>query len=62
MRFDFDREKSRETTRKHGVSLKEAFDQKRTADEIAEMASRGEDVSGYFTNKFAVVRPVQFNE
>src|SRR5229473_4716399 len=31
---------------------------KRTADEIAEMASRGEDVSAYFTNKFTVVRPV----
>jgi hypothetical protein len=31
----------------------------RTADEIAEMASRGEDVSVYFTNKFQVVRPVQ---
>ena len=30
----------------------------RTADEIAEMASRGEDISGYFTNKFTVVRPV----
>ncbi len=30
-----------------------------TADEIAEMASRGEDVSAYFTNKFAVVRPVR---
>jgi hypothetical protein len=29
-----------------------------TADEIAEMASRGEDVSVYFTNKFSVVRPV----
>jgi hypothetical protein len=29
-----------------------------TADQIAEMASRGEDVSSYFTNKFAVVRPV----
>ena len=29
-----------------------------TADEIAEMASRGEDVSAYFTNKFTVVRPV----
>ena len=29
-----------------------------TADQIAEMASRGEDISGYFTNKFAVVRPV----
>jgi hypothetical protein len=29
-----------------------------TADQIAEMASRGEDVSSYFTNNFAVVRPV----
>jgi ribbon-helix-helix CopG family protein len=29
-----------------------------TADEIAEMASRGQDVSRYFTNKFTVVRPV----
>jgi hypothetical protein len=32
---------------------------RRTADEIAEMASRGEDVSAYFTNKFTVVRPVR---
>jgi hypothetical protein len=30
-----------------------------SADEIAEMATRGEDVSGYFTNKFTVVRPVK---
>jgi hypothetical protein len=30
---------------------------KTTADEIAERASRGEDVSKYFTNKFTVVRP-----
>ena len=30
-----------------------------TADEIAELASRGEDVSAYFTNKFTVVRPVR---
>lgn len=30
-----------------------------TADEIAEMASRGQDVSAYFTNKFTVVRPVR---
>ncbi|MGH9609652.1 MAG: ribbon-helix-helix protein, CopG family [Bryobacteraceae bacterium] len=30
-----------------------------TADEIAERASRGEDVSSYFTNKFTVVRPVR---
>lgn len=29
-----------------------------TADEIAEMASRGEDVSRYFTGKFTVVRPL----
>ncbi|MFN7920060.1 MAG: ribbon-helix-helix domain-containing protein [Bryobacteraceae bacterium] len=27
-------------------------------DEIAEMASRGEDVSRFFTNQFTVVRPV----
>jgi len=31
---------------------------KRTADEIAEMASRGENVSAFFTNEFTVVRPV----
>ncbi|MGA3044393.1 MAG: CopG family transcriptional regulator [Bryobacteraceae bacterium] len=30
-----------------------------TADEIGDMASRGEDVSAYFTNKFTVVRPVR---
>lgn len=30
-----------------------------TADEIAEMASRGEDVSSYFAKKFTVVRPVR---
>jgi hypothetical protein len=30
-----------------------------TADAIAEMASRGEDVSAYFTNKFTVVRSRQ---
>ena len=28
-------------------------------DEIAERASRGEDISSYFTNKFTVVRPVR---
>lgn len=32
---------------------------KPTADEIAEMASRGENVSAHFTNKFTVVRPVR---
>ena len=31
----------------------------RTADEIADMASRGEDISSFFTNKFTVVRPVR---
>ena len=30
-----------------------------SADEIAERASRGEDVSAYFTNQFTVVRPVR---
>jgi hypothetical protein len=30
-----------------------------TAEQIAEMATRGEDVSAYFTNKFTVVRPVR---
>src|SRR2546427_477999 len=30
-----------------------------SADQIAEKASRGEDVSAYFTNKFTVVRPVR---
>ena len=32
---------------------------KTSADEIAEKASRGEDVSAYFTNTFTVVRPVR---
>lgn len=30
-----------------------------TADQIADMATRGEDVSAYFTNKFTVVRPIR---
>lgn len=30
-----------------------------TADEIAGMATRGEDVSRFFTNQFTVVRPVR---
>jgi plasmid stability protein len=30
-----------------------------SADEIAEKASRGEDISTHFTNKFTVVRPVR---
>jgi hypothetical protein len=29
-----------------------------TADQIAEMASRGENISGYFTNRFKVVKAV----
>jgi len=28
-------------------------------DEIAEMATRGEDISSHFTNEFSVVRPVR---
>ena len=30
-----------------------------TADEIGEMATRGEDVSKFFTNNFTVVRPIR---
>jgi len=30
-----------------------------SADKIAEMASKGEDVSRFFTNRFTVVRPIQ---
>jgi hypothetical protein len=32
---------------------------KLSADEIADMATRGQDISAYFTNKFTVVRPVR---
>jgi hypothetical protein len=32
---------------------------KTSADEIAEKASRGEDISAYFSNKLTVVKPVQ---
>jgi hypothetical protein len=28
-----------------------------SVDEIADMASRGEDISAYFSNEFSVVRP-----
>ena len=38
--------------------MPKTFKTTRSADEIAEMASHGEDVSAYFTNKFTVVRPV----
>jgi len=41
------------------TSKKVAYKKASTADEIAEMASRGENVSAYFTNKFTVVRPVK---
>ena len=30
-----------------------------SADQIAEMATRGEDISAHFSNKFTVVRPVR---
>jgi len=30
-----------------------------SADEIAERASRGEDISAYFTNKFTVIKPIR---
>jgi hypothetical protein len=30
-----------------------------TAERVAEMASRGEDVSPYFSNQFTVVRPAR---
>jgi hypothetical protein len=29
------------------------------ADQLAEMATRGEDISQYFTNRFTVVRPLR---
>ena len=40
-------------------SMRKTSKTKLTADKIAEKASRGEDISAYFTNKFAVVRPVK---
>jgi ribosome-associated toxin RatA of RatAB toxin-antitoxin module len=39
--------------------MPKTFSARRTADQIAEMATRGEDISEYFTNKFTVVRPVR---
>ena len=33
--------------------------QRISADEIAEKASRGEDISAYFTNDFTMVRPTR---
>ena len=35
------------------------FKTAKTADEIATMATRGEDVSGFFTGKFTVVLPLK---
>jgi hypothetical protein len=35
------------------------FEARISADEIAAKASRGEDVSSYFTNRFTVVTPVR---
>jgi hypothetical protein len=61
MRFDFERAKSRLGKRpvRKSQAVPRASRTVPTADEIAEMASRGEDVSAYFTNKFTVVRPVR---
>jgi hypothetical protein len=39
--------------------MPKAPNNKPSADQIAEMATRGENVSGYFTNRFTVVRPVR---
>ena len=39
--------------------MPKTFKRRPSADEIADMASRGEDISAYFTNKFTVVRPVR---
>lgn len=36
-----------------------AMSKRLTLDQIAERASRREDVSAYFTNKFTVVRPIR---
>ena len=41
------------TSRKNSTAAKTP-----TADEIAAMASRGKDISSYFTRRFTVVRPI----
>jgi len=41
------------TSRKNGTAAKRT-----TAEEIAEGATRGEDISRYFSNQFTVVRPI----
>ena len=33
--------------------------ERKTADQITEMATRGEDVSRFFTNRFTAVRPIR---
>lgn len=42
---------------RHGTS--KANSTRPTAEAVAEMASRGEEVSCHFTNKFTIVRPVR---
>ncbi len=39
--------------------MPKTFKAKISADEIADKASRGEDISAYFTAAFTVVRPVR---
>lgn len=39
--------------------MQKTFKKTASADEVAAKASRGENVSGYFTNKFTVVKPVR---
>ena len=41
------------------MSKERADSAEKTADQIADMASRGENVSSFFTNKFTVVRPIR---
>lgn len=48
-----------ERLRALGVALANIQHNPFAPDEIAEMASRGEDISQYFTNKFRVVRPTR---
>jgi hypothetical protein len=39
--------------------MRKASNPGKSADEIAEMATQGEDISAFFTNDFRVVRPVK---
>src|SRR4051812_26550814 len=50
--------------RENNSSMPKTFKRKRassapSADRIAEMATRGQDVSAFFTGEFTVVRPIQ---